>query len=93
MDNTLNSVQTHLQYVHSGTIRQTHKVVAGAVKEITTARGVQVEEDTGHNDDLLLQTSLEEVETVGNRLGKTLQVQPPTTWLALPLVSQTSRCE
>lgn len=93
MDNTLNSVQTHLQYVHSRTIRQTHEVVAGAVEEITTARGVQVEEDTGHNDDLLLETSLEEVETVGNSLGKTLQVQPTTTWLALPLASQTSRGE
>jgi hypothetical protein len=50
--------------------------MAGAVEEITTTRGVEIEEDTGHNNDLLLQTGLEEVETVGNRLGKTLEVQP-----------------
>lgn len=64
MDNTLDTVQTLPQHVHLGTVRESHKVMAGAVEEITTTRGVEIEEDTGHNDDLLLETGLEEVETV-----------------------------
>lgn len=51
-------------------------MVARAVEEITSTRGVQVEEDTGYNNDLLLQTGLEEVEAVGDRTGKTLEVEP-----------------
>lgn len=81
MDNTLDTVQTILQHVHTGTVRESHKVMARAVKEITTTRGVQVEEDTGHNNDLLLETGLEEVETVGDGLGETLKVQPATSIL------------
>lgn len=30
------------------------------------ARGVEIEEDAGNDDDLLLETGLEEVETVGD---------------------------
>jgi hypothetical protein len=51
-------------------------VVTRAVKEVTTTRRVQVEEDTRDNDDLLLKTGLEEVETVGDRTRETLQVEP-----------------
>ena len=51
-------------------------MVARAVEEITSTRGVQVEEDTGYNNDLLLQTGLEEVEAVDDRTGKTLEVEP-----------------
>lgn len=76
VDNTLNSIHAHLEHVHSRTIRQTHKVVARAVKQVTAARGVQVEEDTRNHNHLLLQTGLEEVEAVRNRLGETLQVKP-----------------
>ena len=50
--------------------------MARAVEQVTTTRGVQVEEDTGHNDDLLLETGLEEVEAVGDGLGETLEVEP-----------------
>lgn len=50
--------------------------MARAVEEITASGGVQVEEDTGHDDDLLLKTGLEEVETVGNGLRETLKVEP-----------------
>ena len=51
-------------------------MVARAVKQVTAARGVQVEEDTRNHNHLLLQTRLEEVEAVRNRLGETLQVKP-----------------
>lgn len=51
--------------------------MAGAVKQVTTARRVEIEENARHNNDLLLETGLEEVETVGDGLGKTLKVEPP----------------
>lgn len=51
-------------------------MVARTVKQISATRGVQVEEDTGDDDNLLLQTSLEEVQAVGDRTGQTLEVQP-----------------
>lgn len=41
-------------------------MVARAVEEVTTASGVEVEEDAGDHDDLLLETGLEKVETVGD---------------------------
>jgi hypothetical protein len=56
------------------TVRLT--VVAGTVKEIPTSGGVQVEEDTWHNNDLLLQTGLEEVQTVGDGAWQTLEIEP-----------------
>jgi hypothetical protein len=52
-------------------------VVAWAVEQITSSRGVEVEEDTRNNNNLLLQTGLEEVEAVSDSLGKALKVQPP----------------
>ena len=51
-------------------------MVARRIEQIATLAGVQVKEDTGHDDDLLLQAGLEEVETVGNRVGQPLQVEP-----------------
>ena len=39
-------------------------MMARAVKQITAARRVQIEEDAGDDDDLFFQTGLEEVETV-----------------------------
>lgn len=51
-------------------------MVARAVKQITTTRWVEIEEDTGYYNDLLLQASLEEVEAIRDGLGKTLEVQP-----------------
>lgn len=53
-------------------------MVARAVKQVTSSRGVKVEEDTGNDDDLLFQTRLEEVEAVGDGIGEALQVQPPS---------------
>jgi hypothetical protein len=51
-------------------------VVAWAVKQVSATRGIQIEENSRNDNDLLLQTGLEEVETVGDGLGKTLEVQP-----------------
>lgn len=50
--------------------------MARAIEQIPTSGRVQVEEDTGHHNDLLLQTGLEEVQAVADRAGKTLEVQP-----------------
>lgn len=51
-------------------------MVARRVEQITSAGWVQIEEDTRHNDDLLLQTRLEEVQTVTDLAGETLEIQP-----------------
>lgn len=53
--------------------------MAGTVEQITTARRVEIEEDARHDNDLLLETGLEEVEAVGDGLGETLEVEPPVT--------------
>lgn len=50
--------------------------MARTVEEITTASGVEVEKDAGDDDDLLLETGLEEVEAVGNRAGQAFEVEP-----------------
>jgi hypothetical protein len=50
--------------------------MAGAVEQVSASRRVQVEEDTGDDDDLLLQTSLEEVQTVRDGTGQALEVEP-----------------
>lgn len=75
-DNTLDAIQTLLQHIYSRAVRETHEVMARRVKQVTTTRGVQVEEDTRHHNDLLLQTGLEEVQAVRDGLGQTLEVQP-----------------
>ena len=51
-------------------------MMARAVEQISSHRRVQVEENTGHNNDLLLKTSLEEVQTVVDFLGEAFDVKP-----------------
>lgn len=51
-------------------------VVARAVKQVTTARRVEVEKDTRDDNDFLFKTSLEEVEAVGDRARQALKVEP-----------------
>lgn len=46
------------------------------VKQVTTARRVEIEEDTGHYNNLLLKTSLEEVEAVRNGIRKAFKIEP-----------------
>lgn len=60
-------------------------MVARAVKQVTASRGVEIEEDAGHNNDLFFQTGLEEVEPVGDAFGEAVEVEPP----GFPSVSPT----
>lgn len=58
-------------------------MVARTVEKITAASRVQVKEDTRHDNDLLRQAGLEEVEAVGDLFRQTLEVQPEvesTVW-------------
>lgn len=57
-------------------------MVARAVEEITTTRGVEIEEDARDDNDLLRQTGLEKVETVSNGIRKAFQVKPAANALA-----------
>jgi hypothetical protein len=66
VNNTLNTIKTHLQHIHPRPVAQTDKVVTRAVKEITTLRRVQVKEDTRNNNDLLTQQGIKEVQAVGD---------------------------
>lgn len=56
--------------------------MARAVEEITTAGGVEVEENAGDDNDLFRQAGLEEVEAVSNGLGESLEVKPPVTMVS-----------
>lgn len=74
--NSLNTVTARLQGRHPWAIRESDKVVARRVEQISPSRWVQVKEDTRHHNDLLLQTRLEKVQTVADGTRKTLQVEP-----------------
>lgn len=49
LDDSLNSVKTHLEDLHPWPIRQTDKVMARAVEQVPSLGGVQVKKDTRHN--------------------------------------------
>lgn len=66
LNNTLNTIKTHLQHIHLRPVAQTDKVVTWAVEEITTLRRVQVKEDTRNNNDLLTQQGVKEVQAIGD---------------------------
>ena len=76
VDNALDAVAPLAQRFHLGPIREADEVVARAVEEVAAARRVQVEKDARHDDDLFLQTSLEEVEAVRYSVGEALEIQP-----------------
>lgn len=50
--------------------------MAGRVEEVTALAGVQIEEDTRHNNDLLAQALVEEVQTIVDRSRKGAEIQP-----------------
>lgn len=50
--------------------------MARTVEQITTTCGVEIEEDARNNDNLLLKTGLEEVETVGDGTRQILEIEP-----------------
>lgn len=51
-------------------------MMARAVKQISASGWVKIEEDAGNDNDLLLQTGLEEIQTVRDLVGETLEVEP-----------------
>ena len=69
LDNSLDGIETHLQNIHSGSVAQSDVLVARRVEQISSLAGVEVEEDTRDNNNLLFQTSLEEVQTIVDALG------------------------
>lgn len=66
LDHPLDAVQPHLQHVQLGPVADAHKVVAGAVEEISPLGRVEVEEDARHHDGALLQQGVEERQAVGD---------------------------
>jgi hypothetical protein len=76
LHNPLNGVHTLGQGIHPRPIAQPDKVMTRRIEQIPTLTRVQIEEDTRNNNDLLLETGLEEVQPVGNALGQIRQVEP-----------------
>ena len=76
VDHPLDTIASLLQRLHLRPVREAHEVVARGVEQVTPTGGVEVEEDAGDDDDLLLQAGLEEVEAVGDGAGQALEVQP-----------------
>ena len=75
-NNSLNTIQTHLQGFHLWPIAEPHEMMAGAVEEITSLTWVQVEEDTRDDDNTLFKAGLEEVQTIGDSGRETFKVEP-----------------
>lgn len=51
-------------------------MMARTIEQITSLARVQIEEDTWYDDDSLLKTSLEEVQSIGDGWWETLEVEP-----------------
>lgn len=71
-----NAVETHLQHIHPRSIRQSDEMMARAVEQIPTLAGIKIEEDAGDDNDLLLETSGEEVQPVVDTLGQITEIKP-----------------
>nr|POE47029.1 hypothetical protein CFP56_00361 [Quercus suber] len=76
LQHALEPIETLFQNLHPRAIADANKVMAGAVEEIAALAGVEVEEDARHDDDLLLQAGLEEVEPVVDLAGQLLEIEP-----------------
>lgn len=50
--------------------------MARAIKQISPLTRVQIEEDTWYNDNPLLETRLEEVQSITNGLGQAFEIKP-----------------
>jgi hypothetical protein len=55
--------------------------MARTVKQIPAPGRVQIKEYTRHDNYLLLETCLEEVETVGDGAGEALKIEPEVLWV------------
>jgi len=76
---SLDAIASLAENIHARAVREAHKVVARAVKEVAAARGVEVKEDARDDNDLFLETGLEEVEAIRDGVRETLEVQPAST--------------
>ena len=66
LDNSLDSIKTHLQRIHLRTVADTHEMMAWTVEEIATLSWIEVEEDAWDDNGLLLEQSVEEGEPVAD---------------------------
>lgn len=64
LHDSLNSIHAHLQHFHLGSVTDAHEVMARRVEQITSLGRVEIEENTRHDDGLLLQQGVEERKTV-----------------------------
>ena len=76
LDNPLNPIQPHLQRLHLGPITQPDKVVTRRVKEIPSFRGIEIEEDSRHDNDLFCEARLEKVQPVTDSFRKATCIEP-----------------
>jgi len=74
--NAFHRIETLVQVLQGGTKREAHEMVARRVEEVTTVRGVDVEEDARDDDRLFLEELLEEGQAVVERRGEFLEVEP-----------------
>lgn len=51
-------------------------VMAGAVEQVPTTRGVQIKKDAWNNNHLLLEASLEEIQAIWDWARQPFKVQP-----------------
>jgi hypothetical protein len=72
----LDGVETSRQNVHTRAVTQADEVMTRAVKQIPTPGGVQIEENTWHDNDLLLETRIEEVESIVDALRQAGEIEP-----------------
>jgi hypothetical protein len=74
--NPRNRIKTLLKHIHARAVTQPDKVMARAVEQVPTPAGVQIEENARHDNDLLLETRLEEIESVADALRHTAEIEP-----------------
>lgn len=76
LDYSLDAIKTHLQNVHSWTVTQSNVLVARRIEQVSSLAGVEIEEDARYDNDLFMETGVEEVETIVDAFGERRQVQP-----------------
>lgn len=58
---SLDPVESLLQCLHFGPIAQSHEMMAGAIKQVSSLGWIEIEEDARDDNDALFDTFLEEV--------------------------------
>ena len=76
LEHALDRIETLVEVLERRAEREAHEVVARRVEEVPAVRGVDVEEDAGDDDRLLLEQLLEERQPGVERRGQLLEVEP-----------------